>query len=167
MTIALSGVAGGTGHLGGALAKVAAFAVSLVLNIVLFWLGFRIATSKEVSAREMRLSAILAAIAWQILQLIGGTIIGHATNSAYGVFGVVLGLLAWFYIQAQITLYVVELDVVRARRLWPRSITPPPLTEADLRAYQMYADTGLLRPELEIVVRQVPQPNEAGPPSQQ
>ena len=65
----------------------------------------------------------------------------------------VLGLLAWFYLQAQITLYVVELDVVRARRLWPRSLVPPPLTQADMRAYQMYAESGLLRPELEVVVR--------------
>ncbi len=167
VTIALSSVAGGTGHLGGALAKVAAFAISLVLNIALFWLGFRIATSKEVSGREMRLGAILSAIVWQILQLIGGAIVGRATNSAYGVFGVALGLLAWFYLQAQITLYVVELDVVRARGLWPRSIAPPPLTDADLRAYKMYADAGLLRPELEIVLRQVPQPKEDGPPARQ
>jgi membrane protein len=167
VTIALSSVAGGTGHLGGALAKLAAFAISLVLNIVLFWLGFRIATSKEVSGREMRLGAILSAIVWQILQLIGGAIVGRATNSAYGVFGVALGLLAWFYLQAQITLYVVELDVVRARGLWPRSIAPPPLTDADLRAYKMYADAGLLRPELEIELRQIPQPKEDGPPARQ
>ena len=164
VTIALSSIAGGTGHLGGALAKVAAVAVSLVLNIVLFWLGFRIATSKEVDGRDMRLSALLAAIAWQILQLAGGAIIGHATNSAYGAFGVVLGLLAWFYLQAQITLYVVELDVVRARRLWPRSLAPPPLTEADMRAYQMYAESGLLRPELEVVVRQAPRASEDDQP---
>jgi membrane protein len=167
VTIALSSVAGGTGHLGGALAKLAAFAISLVLNSVLFWLGFRIATSKEVSGREMRLGAILSAIVWQILQLIGGAIVGRATNSAYGVFGVALGLLAWFYLQAQITLYVVELDVVRARGLWPRSIAPPPLTDADLRAYKMYADAGLLRPELEIELRQIPQPKEDGPPARQ
>src|SRR5580693_1915893 len=153
VTIALSSIAGGTGHLGGALAKVAAFAVSLLLNIVLFWLAFRIATAREVSGREMRLGAILSAIVWQVLQLIGGTIVHHATNSAYGTFAVVLGLLAWFYLQAQITLYVVELDVVRARRLWPRSLVPPPLTKADMRAYQMYAESGLLRPELEAVVR--------------
>ena len=117
ITIALSSIAGGTGHLGSVGAKVAAFAVSLVLNVVLFWVGFRIATSREIDGKDMRLGAILAAIAWQILQLIGGLFIGHATNSAYGVFGVVLGLLAWLYLQAQITLYMVELDVVRVRRL--------------------------------------------------
>jgi membrane protein len=153
ITIALSSIAGGTGHLGSIGAKFAAFAVSLVLNVILFWVGFRIATSREIDGKDMRLGAILAAIAWQILQLIGGLFIRHATNSAYGVFGVVLGLLAWLYLQAQITLYLVELDVVRVRRLWPRSIAPPPLTQADLRAYQMYADAGLLRPELEAAVR--------------
>jgi membrane protein len=167
VTIALSTVAGGTGHVGGALDKVGAFAVSLLLNIVLFWLGFRLATSKEVSGREMRLSATLAAVAWQILQLIGGTIIGHATNSAYGVFGVVLGLLAWFYLQAQITLYVVELDVVRARGLWPRSLDPPPLTEADMRAYQTYAESGLLQPDLAVEVTQAPRGSEDSPPARQ
>jgi membrane protein len=166
ITIALSTIAGGTGHVGGVLAKLAAFAVSLVLNIVLFWLGFRLATSEEVEGRNMRLSAILAAIAWQILQLIGGTIIGHATNSAYGTFGVVLGLLAWFYLQAQITLYVVELDVVRARRLWPRSLVPPPLTDADMRAYEMYAESTLLRPELRAQVRDEPRGSDHGPVQQ-
>ncbi len=167
LTIALSSVAGGTGHLGGVAAKVAALAVSLLLNITLFWLGFRIATSQEVDGRDMRLSAVLAAVAWQILQWIGGTIVHHATNSAYGVFGVVLGLLAWFYLQAQITLYVVELDVVRARRLWPRSLVPPPLTDADLRAYQVYAESGLLRPELAVKVWQPPRAAEDGTPNRQ
>src|SRR5580704_2026841 len=167
VTIALSSIAGGTGHLGGTLAKVAAFAVSLLLNIVLFWLAFRIATAREVSGRDMGLGAILAAIAWQVLQLIGGTIVHHATNSVYGTFAVVLGLLAWFYLQAQITLYVVELDVVRARRLWPRSLVPPPLTEADMRAYQTYAESGLLRPELAVEVRQMPRDGDDGPPAPQ
>lgn len=167
VTIALSSVAGGIGHVGGVLAKVAAVAVSLLLNVVLFWLSFRLATSKEVSSRDMRLGVILAAVAWQILQFIATTFIGHATNSAYGVFGVVLGLLAWFYLQAQITLYVVELDVVRARRLWPRSLVPPPLTEADMRAYQAYAESGLLRPELAVEVREAPRASEDTPPGQQ
>jgi membrane protein len=167
LTIALSSVAGGTGHLGGALAKIAAVTVSLLLNIVLFWLGFRLAASKEVESRNLRLSAVLAAISWQILQVIGGTIVHHATNSAYGAFGVVLGLLAWFYLQAQITLYAVELDVVRSQRIWPRSLVPPPLTEADMRAYQAYAESGLLRPELAVRVQQVRRATEDDPPVRQ
>jgi membrane protein len=158
VTIALSSVAGGTGHLGGTLSRAAAVVVSLLLNIGLFWLAFRIATAAEVASRDLRLSAILAAIAWQVLQLIGGYLVGHQlkTNSAYGVFGVVLGLLAWFYLQAQITLYAVEFDVVRVMRLWPRSLAPPPLSDADMRAYQLYAERTQRRPELAIEVRPAP-----------
>jgi membrane protein len=158
VTIALSTIAGGAGHLGGFGAKVAAVVVSLFLNIGLFWIGFRIATAREVRGRDLRLGAILAAVAWQILQLAGGVLITHtARNSAYGTFGVVLGLLTWFFVQAQITLYLVEFDVVRARRLWPRSLAPPPLTPSDLRAYQSYADAGQLRRGLKITVEQLPQ----------
>ena len=155
-TITLSSVAGGAGHLNGALARVAVTLASLVLNVGLFWLGFRLATAKEIATRDLRLSAILAAFTWQLLQLLGGYFLSHqvATKSAYGVFGVVLGLLAWFYLQAQITLYVVELNVVRVRRLWPRTLAPPPLSDADLRAYQLSAQASQRRPELEIEVRQ-------------
>src|SRR5215469_15952186 len=126
VTIALSTVAGGTA-LGGVGGHIAAIAVSLILNIGLFWLGFRIATADEVATRDLRLSAILAAVAWQILQLIGGVFIKHASNSAYGTFGIVLGLLTWFFVQAQITLFATELNVVRARKLWPRALVPPAL----------------------------------------
>jgi membrane protein len=159
-TITLSSLAGGTGHLGGALARVLAILISLVLNVGLFWLGFRLATAREVPTRDLRLSAILAAIAWQLLQLLGGYFLGHQlkTNSAYGTFGVVLGLLAWFYLQAEITLYVVELNVVRVRQLWPRSLNPPPLTDADMRAYQLYADSGRHRADVEVAVSQVSRP---------
>ncbi|HTX82583.1 MAG TPA: YihY/virulence factor BrkB family protein [Streptosporangiaceae bacterium] len=156
ITIALSSVAGGTGNLGGAFAKIAAFVVSLLLNIGLFWAAFRLATAAEVPTRDLRLSAILAAIAWQLLQLLGGFFIGHhiKANAAYGTFAVVLGLLAWFYLQANITLCVAELNVVGVMRLWPRSLVSPPLTDADIRAYQLYAKSTLRRPELEIEVRQ-------------
>jgi membrane protein len=153
-TIVLSSIAGGTGHLGGVYARITAAVVALILNVGLFWLGFRFATASEVPMRDLRLSAILAAVAWQILQLVGGYFIGHqlANSSAYGIFGVVLGLLAWFYLQAQLTLYAVELNVVRVRRLWPRSLAPPPLTDADKKAYELYAEAQQRRQDVDIDV---------------
>lgn len=163
VTIALSTIAGGAGDFGGPGGEVAAALVSLLLNIGLFYVGFRIATSKEVRSRDLRLGAILAAVVWQILQLlISLGVLRLHSRSAYGQFAIVIALLAWFYLQAQITLYVVELDVVRARRLWPRSLAPPPLTHADLRAYQAYAEASQLRPDLKITVDQVP-PQRAEP----
>jgi hypothetical protein len=71
----------------------------------------------------------------------------------YGVFGVVLGLLAWLYLQAQFTLYAVEANVVSVRRLWPRSLAPPPFTPEDLHAFDMYAKIQERRPELDIETR--------------
>jgi YihY family inner membrane protein len=158
VTVVLSSLAGGTGHvISGAGAYVAATAVSLVLNVGLFWLGLRMATASEIRTRDLLLSAVLAAVAWQVLQSVGGYFVGHQlkSSSAYGVFGIVLGLLAWFYLQAQITLYVVELNVVRVHRLWPRSLDPPPLTDADVRAYELYARAEQRREEIAVDIRHV------------
>jgi membrane protein len=156
IAITLSGVAGGTGHLitGGG-ARVAAVAVSLVLNLGVFWLAFRIGTARQVAGRDMLLGAVIAAVIWQILLAFGGYLIAHElkSSSAYGTFAVVLGLLAWFYVQAQLTLYAVEINVVRAGRLWPRSMFPPPLTAQDRRAYELYALAEQRRPELAVVLR--------------
>lgn len=69
-----------------------------------------------------------------------------------GFFGVVLGLLAWFGLQATVTLYAVEADVVRARHLWPRSITQPPLTAADRRFLTDTAEAETRRPEERVDV---------------
>jgi membrane protein len=168
ITIALSSYAGGTGHvISGAAARVAALLISLVLNVAVFWLAFRLGTAAEVRMRDMLLSAVIAAIGWQILQYFGGYLIGHQlrTTSAYGTFGVVLGLLAWFYLQAQLTLYAAEFSIVRARRMWPRSMFPPPLTDADVRAYQMYAAAQQRRPELAVVLHRSSEPAQPDGPA--
>jgi membrane protein len=140
-TALLSGVAGGIGHLlPGALAAVGTVAVSFVANIGIFWLAFRLAAAREVSWRALRLGAVISAAFWQILLLAGGLIVGHLlqhSSALYGVFGVVLGMLAWLYLQAQVTLYALEADTVRAWRLWPRGLRPPP-TEQDREAYARY-----------------------------
>ena len=114
-----------------------ALAVSLVLNFGLFWLAFRLGTAQEISWRQLRLGAVISAVIWQILQAFGGYFVSHQLAHAsppYGTFAVVLGLLAWLYLEAELTLYAVEINVVRAYRLWPRSLAPPPYTEQDRRA---------------------------------
>jgi YihY family inner membrane protein len=156
-TTLLSGLAGGSARaLTGAGAYAGAIAVSLLLNIGVFWLGFRLATARTVTTRELLPGAVLAAIAWQILQLLGGYLVARdlsRSSSLYGVFGVVLGLIAWLYLQAQFTLYAVEAAVVQARRLWPRTMFPPPLHEPDRRAYQLYAQAQQRLTDEDIEVR--------------
>jgi YihY family inner membrane protein len=128
VTTFLSGVAGGAGHvITGAGAHIGAVAVSLILNVGVFWLSFRIASAHKVPWRELRTGAAIAAIFWQVLQVVGGYVISHQLHRAselYGTFGIVLGLLAWLFLQAEVTLYAAEADVVLARRLWPQSIVP-------------------------------------------
>ncbi|HEV2637648.1 MAG TPA: YihY/virulence factor BrkB family protein [Actinocrinis sp.] len=152
-TTGLSGIATWGAGVAGPWSRVAVLAVSLVLNILLFWVGLRLATAPEVSFRDLRLGAVLAAIVWQVLQAVGGYVVAHDlrhSSSVYGTFGLVLGLIAWLYLQAQLTLYAVEADVVRRRDLWPRSLFPPPLTEEDREAYDAYAKAEQRRPETQI-----------------
>jgi uncharacterized BrkB/YihY/UPF0761 family membrane protein len=111
--------------------------------------------------------AVISALLWQLLLAFGSLLVAHQVRHAqslYGVFGVVLGLLGWLHLQAQITLYAVEADVVRAHRLWPRSVVQPPLTRADKRAYTAYARREQRRPdeEEEIDVRFRPTQEPAG-----
>ena len=153
-TTILSGFAAahGRSYLGAG-STVLAFAVSLVLNFGLFWLAFRLATAKDITWRQLWLGAAISAVIWQILQAFGGYFISHQLAHAsplYGTFALVLGLIAWLYLQAQLTLYAVEINVVRAYRLWPRSLAPPPYTEQDRHAFQLYVEKR--RNQLDIAV---------------
>jgi membrane protein len=142
VTTSLSGLAGGVGHGSfiGAGAHVAAIAISLVLNVGMFWLSFWLAAMRRVRWRDLRIGAVIAGAAWTLLQLAGGYVIAHQlarANELYGSFGLVLGLIAWLYLQAEITLYAAEVDVVVAKRLWP-----VPLPGADEKAAAPVVEAG-------------------------
>jgi membrane protein len=129
------GFVGTTSH--GALDVVAGVVVAFVLNIALFMTAFKLLTAVEVSWRELLPGVIVAAVFWQLLQHLGGYYVDHElkkTGALYGVFALVLGLLAWLYLGAQLTIFAAEINVVRVRRLWPRSFFSDPLLEADRRA---------------------------------
>jgi YihY family inner membrane protein len=102
-------------------------------NGVIFLLVFRVLTPKGVPTSNLAWGAGVAGVAWTIMQALGTALVHHFihNNSVYGVFGTVLGLVAWVYIGVQITVYGAEVNVVLTRRLWPRGIVQPPLTEAD------------------------------------
>ena len=74
------------------------------------------------------------------------------SDSVYGIFATVLGLVAWLYLAAEITVYCAEINVVLARRLWPRSIIQPPLTEADRASLALQALQNQRREEQQVVV---------------
>jgi YihY family inner membrane protein len=117
-------------------------AASLVMNLALFLLAFRILTAENLAWGDVLPGAAVGAMGWTVLQALGGYIVAHQLKGAsatYGAFAIVIGLLAWIYLAAQLTLFAAEVNVVRKRRLWPRSIVQPPFTEADAHALTHYA----------------------------
>jgi YihY family inner membrane protein len=138
--------------------------VSLVLNFVLFMLAFRILPAADLSWTDVRTGAIVGAVAWTILQAVGGYYVGHqleGASSTYGTFAIVIGLLAWMYLGAQITIYAAEINVVKVHRLWPRSIVQPPLTDADRRELERLAKVEERRKEQVVETRIRPEQTES------
>jgi len=116
--------------------------------------SYRALTPKGVPTRGLLPGAITGGILWTVLQILGAWLAHHFlhSNSAYGVFATVLGLLAWIYLATEITVYCAEINVVLARRLWPRAIVQPPLTEADRASMALQALQNQRRPEQHIEV---------------
>jgi membrane protein len=117
----------------------AGVAASTAVNALLFLVGFRVLTVRNVSLRTLLPGALLAAVAWALLQWLGGWYVARQLSRAsatYGAFALVIGLLSWLYLASTVTLYAGELNVVLARRLWPRSLAPPPLGDPDERVLE-------------------------------
>jgi YihY family inner membrane protein len=123
----ISTVAAGyvTAQTAGMAAVIAGVLVALAANLLLFFTVFRMLTSEEVDTRELLPGVILAAVLWQMLQHVGGFYVDHVVRHAKetsGLFAFVLGLLTWLYLGGQVTVLAAEANVVRTRRLWPRSL---------------------------------------------
>jgi YihY family inner membrane protein len=128
--------------------------LAAVVNIGLYFIGFRVLTARGVPSRALLPGAVAGGVAWTVLQLCGGYLMHHYlhSDSAYNVFATVLGLVAWLYLTVQVTVFAAEVNVVLARRLWPRTIAPPPLTEADRASMTLQALQNQRRPEQHVRV---------------
>ena len=138
-SVAVSGFTSGLGHewWTKTIANVCAF----IIGTFVLGYAFRIATLGRIRYRYMLLGASIAAFIIQLLLSFGGIILSHELrklDSFYGTFAVVLGLLFWMYIMAEVVVYAAEVDTVRHFGLWPRAITGEK-TQADLEAYSLYA----------------------------
>ncbi|MCW2911640.1 MAG: hypothetical protein JWL68_6429 [Actinomycetia bacterium] len=132
------------------LAEVAA----ALVNVGMYLISFRVLTPKGIPAQRLIPGAVAGGIAWTVLQIVGTYLVHHFlhSNSVYGYFATVLGLVAYINVAVQITVYAAEINVVLARRLWPRSIVQPPLTEADRASMALQALQNQRREEQHIEV---------------
>jgi YihY family inner membrane protein len=130
-------------------------AVAGAVSIGQYFLAFRVLTPKVVPTGKLWPGAIVGGVGWTGLQAVGGYFVGHQlkhTSEVYGTFAVVLGLLAWVYLGVQLSIYAAETNTVIARRLWPRALAPPPLTDADRRSLEAQVIEQQRRPEQQIGV---------------
>ncbi len=108
---------------------------------------FRYAATGQHSFRRAAPGGFALAIMWQLLQYAGAAYVNNVlvgTTSMTKTFGLVLGLIGFLWIGAVMAVLAMEINVVWARRLWPRALLTPftdnvDLTEADRRAYASYA----------------------------
>jgi membrane protein len=149
------------GHIGG-------YLIAMVFDVALVLAAFRILTERDLTIRDVLPGAILAGVAFFVLQELSAFIISRHLKSAqstYGHFATVITILWWFYLQAVITMLGAQLNVVLKERLYPRSLVNAPQTEADHRVLQAYAGERAYQPE-EQVVATVNGPAAGGAPAE-
>lgn len=127
----------------GGLTAGALFAASMMMIAGFFALGMRLSTTRGLSWSQVLPGALFAAVGWQLMQSFGATYVGqvvNTTNDTYGVFALVLGLMAWLFVVASILILAVEINVVLAKGLYPRALLAPftedtKLTNADEQSF--------------------------------
>jgi YihY family inner membrane protein len=125
----VSGLAAGGADFLGAGGEVAGLGIATALNLFVFGAVFRLLTTDTVESKALIPGVIVATVGWEILQIAGGWYISHEVKNAsavYGTFALVIGLLAWIHLGAMFVVLGAETNVVRTRKLWPRSLLGAP-----------------------------------------
>lgn len=127
--------------------RLVGYLVGLVVSVGLFSTAFRSLTACRLRWRDVAVGGALSGVAWELLQAFGSRLVVHEVDhgqSLYGVFGVVLVTIAVIYLVALVVMISAEVNVIRGRHLWPRSLLAPfsdqiQPTPADLEVYRGYA----------------------------
>lgn len=135
-------------------------ALAVAGNCAVIVLVMRFATVRSVSVREVLPGALTAAVGWQLLQSFGAAYVARVvknTGDTYGVFALVLGLMAWLFMAGVVLVMSLEINVVRAKGLYPRSLLTPftedvDLTEADRQTYTEAAESTRAKESEEVDV---------------
>jgi YihY family inner membrane protein len=124
----LSGAAAaGAVHFGGAkeALRVLVLLGAAALNVVCYLLAFGVLGAGRSRWRALLPGAVVGGVGWTVLNTLGAYLLGHQlqrTSELYGFFAIVLGLIFWLNLGAQLFLLSTELNVVLDRRCWPRHL---------------------------------------------
>ena len=125
---------------------------SFLVLFAVFWGIFTYGSSAKKRPITNIPGALIAAVLLQFLQAIGTYLITsqlHRHSGLNAQFGVVLVLFFWIYLQAQVFIFALEYNTVRAHRLYPRTIDENNPTDADDKAHHLYAARDSYKPPVE------------------
>lgn len=136
--------------------KVAIWAGSAGVSIVLFWLAYQLLTDTDLPWMALLPGAIFGGLCWWALQTFGSQLIARQQESAgeaYGQYAAIIALLFFLYLAALLSILGAVINVVRYRRLWPRSIVKGDFTGADIEAFGLAAAATRQDRQYEVVLR--------------
>jgi uncharacterized BrkB/YihY/UPF0761 family membrane protein len=114
--------------------------VNIVLAAVLTLAVYRLSVAERVSNGDLAPGAIVVGVGMYGLTLTAGVYVQKVVTritGIYGPFATTIGLLAYVSLVVQLFVLATEVNVVRARQLWPRSFTGRALGEPDARAIDL------------------------------
>jgi membrane protein len=138
--------------------RIAIWAASAAVSVALFLLAFQLLTDAKLPWRHLWPGAAFGGISWWALQTFGSVFIAdqqQRSGEAYGQFASIIALFAFLFLVSQLSIVGAEINVVRARRLWPRSLTAGRLTAADVVAFEQLANSTRQDDSYRVVLRRV------------
>jgi uncharacterized BrkB/YihY/UPF0761 family membrane protein len=144
--------------------RIGVAAIAVVLNVVVLTLSFRVLVAAEVDWRALVPGGLVGGVVLWVLQLVGGEYVSRVivdASDVFGMFATTFGLLAWIALVSRVVLLAGELNVVRAKRLWPRGLLRDRPTDADRRSYQELMRREALAP----VAFEAPDPTDPSEPT--
>jgi membrane protein len=130
---------------------IAAGLANVALSIGIALVVYHMAIATPVETRELLPGAIIIGIGTYAVTLVGGFYVKDVIarmSGLYGPFASTIGLLAYVSVMVQIFVFGTEVNVVRSKQLWPRSMTGT-LHEPDHRAMRLtMSREALAAPEL-------------------
>jgi membrane protein len=120
-------------------AALGAAVANIVLAGVMAIGVYHLVIGTSVRTADVFPGALITAVGVYAITLLGGLYVKHVVarmSGVYGPFASTIGLLAYVSLTVQTFVVATEVSVVRARRLWPRTLISD-LGEPDLRAIEL------------------------------
>jgi uncharacterized BrkB/YihY/UPF0761 family membrane protein len=119
---------------------VAAAIANVVLGALIAIAMYHLSIAEPTPTSDFVPGAILMAVGGYGLNLVAGIYVQDViarTSGIYGPFATTIGLLAYVSLIVQLFVVATEVNVVRAKHLWPRSLTGRALGTPDARAVEV------------------------------